>query len=171
LNSALVVLNPSSWAFYNGPLACYNFAAALARIKRLSNSFSSVFIFHDTHDEESVELKYLPPHGLANQNWQDYSGFPTCRTATFRKTTLAASLNDATLKTYDEICVVGFIASFDVLATVFGLVDAGHPNITTELESLGDLDRARHMQAKNILTDFGVQETKLSSSLYTSLST
>lgn len=130
-------------------MSCVNPYEVAESILKVHGLFDIIFIVNDEHRPDDREFNNLPPHMIIGTD--DVYRLPhierqlTDKPLEFLKKNTADATwkrhNNMLIESYccDEICVAGFTASHDVLATVSGLVEFGKKVVIIE-ECIGDID-------------------------------
>lgn len=146
---------------------CDRVEQTLESIVKYTNNLgknTNVFIVNDDHQNDDNELNFMPPH---NMTWSKNSTrlFDIERKLQKRFTYLTKNTFSAIKKDHnkelmiynDDIHVLGFTTSFDLLSTCVDLSCESIKNIYVPQDCTSDLTLQNKANALSILTNFGVK--------------
>ena len=161
LNASLI--NSASFGTPN-VISSYNGWEAVKKLPSLASDFQHTWIINDRHPHDDQEFTYFPAHMCHPVDFEmrlrDTEALIACRShLEFReKSTPDALHNVYNLHRYNEICVVGFLASFDVLATIFGCINRKSSVVTTASSCLSDISQPMLENALRIMSFYGIRD-------------
>ena len=140
---------------------CKKWRETFNNIKSVINKYDMVFNVIDSHTIEDLEFKYIPPHMYRFGDSTPLHIDDPC-VQVLNKNTLSAIKNNHLYKLIkdskpDEICVVGFVLSFDVLFTILDLIDQ-KLFVTTNSTCISDLDDKHYELTLNYLKWINVKD-------------
>lgn len=142
---------------------CKTHHKTIENIIKISHSFDDVYVINDYHNKNDSEFKYLPPHcdSFGSARLYSYEKQLKQPFTYLSKNTLSPFYNEhvvkSILKSGTKVCVVGFLASIDIIATCLDLIQRG-VEVLTDFSAINDSDEKNLELAKNYLTLIGVKQ-------------
>jgi nicotinamidase-related amidase len=165
-NDCLIVLNLCYGVIRDLSIFhCKEAWQVIENIIKLSSQYDNLFIINDLHKKDDVEFKYLPSHmvpisdDLARLSAVE-KRLQSKNIQFLTKNTLSPLKNEHIQKlimAFDNICVSGFTATFDVVPTCIDLITLGK-ELRVPVNAIDDISDKHKKVALNYLKEFLIVE-------------
>jgi nicotinamidase-related amidase len=158
LNLVRGIRNAKEWTY------CEEWHQTALNIIQKSKDHRHIFLVNDAHSSHDAEFEYIPPHFVRDKfnydNTPDLNTVKEFKNPTFlTKETLSAVADrhnrEVLLNTSSNVTVCGFFMSFDIIATVLGMIDA---KMKVEIfpDGIGDVTMDKKNKGLELLKWVGV---------------